>query len=120
MRGRLLLVEDNVDLRETVRDLLESQGYAVEVAGNGAVALEILRAGCTPCLILLDLMMPVMDGYRFCLERAEDSTLASIPVVIFSAMAKLDASLPAGVEKVLRKPVSVEAILGTVEQYCLA
>ncbi len=119
MHRKLLLVADDFDLRDAVRELLEDEGYEVEVAGNGAVALELLRSGSAPCLIILDLMMPVMDGYGFCAERARDSTLASVPVVIFSAVARLDKSLlPPGVGDVLRKPVNVEALLGIVERYC--
>ena len=81
----VLVVDDDYDLRETMRDVLEEEGYLVQTASNGQDALDCLRDGESPEVVLLDLMMPVMDGWHFLDEIARDSALADIPVVVMSA-----------------------------------
>ena len=68
----ILVVEDDPDIRESVVGILEAEGYAVRGAEHGAMALQCLRANSPPCLIVLDLMMPVMDGWTFCMEKDKD------------------------------------------------
>ena len=83
---RLLLVEDNLDVQGLAKEFFESEGYEVYCASNGKEALDFLRGGpARTDLILLDLMMPVMDGYQFRKEQLLDASIASIPVVILSA-----------------------------------
>jgi CheY-like chemotaxis protein len=99
--------------------ILEAQGYAVSAATHGAEALAQLQAGRTPCIFLLDLMMPVMDGWAFCAEREKDPALVAIPVVVLSAISRLDPRTAAlrAVDHV-SKPVVVSKLLATVERYC--
>src|SRR5580765_7790969 len=81
----ILLVEDDFDMRDALIPILEYAGHHVVGAANGREALEQLRAGPKPSLILLDLMMPVMNGTEFRAEQLRDPALASIPVVVVSA-----------------------------------
>jgi CheY-like chemotaxis protein len=81
----ILVVDDDDDLRQGVVGLLEGRGYAVAEAGDGAAALALLRRGLRPALVLLDLVMPIMDGESFCRIWQADASLSSIPVVIVSA-----------------------------------
>ncbi len=80
----ILIVEDDRDIRESLREILESWGYSVGEAENGEVACSLIRAGLRPRVILLDLMMPVMDGWTFLDERKKNNWL-HIPVVVISA-----------------------------------
>lgn len=113
---RVLVVEDNDDLRELTRVILERHGYVVDEAENGAEALARLSAmKPAPCLVLLDLMMPVMDG-RQLLERLQrDQMLATLPVVVVSAAANEPI---AGAKKTVKKPVSAETLVRVVERFC--
>jgi CheY-like chemotaxis protein len=119
----VLLVEDDGDIRECVAEVLEEEGYAVASVGNGREALDHLRseAQLPPCLIILDLMMPVMDGWQFRLEQLKDPLLASIPVVVLTAdgnaLSNASAMHAAGA---LTKPVRLEHLLGEVARHCLA
>src|SRR5687768_7389253 len=83
----VLLVEDDSDIRETVGEVLGDHGYRVVTAGHGADALAQLRDGARPDVILLDLMMPVMDGAAFRSEQKADPELAAIPVIVMTALA---------------------------------
>src|SRR5262245_58479142 len=85
MGPKVLLVEDDRDLRDAVAELLRMEGFEPVCAANGQEALEWLGAGETPRLILLDLMMPTMDGERFRAEQLKRPWLQSIPVLILSA-----------------------------------
>jgi CheY-like chemotaxis protein len=82
---RLLLVEDDGELRNSLCDLLRSDGYEVADAANGSEALAYLKDAPAPDLILLDLMMPVKDGWQFRIEQKKDPSIASIPVLAMSA-----------------------------------
>jgi len=80
----ILLVDDNELFREAMATLLEGEGYAVETAGDGDAALEVLHGGLTPSLILLDLVMPRKNGLQFRAEQLEDARLAAIPTIAYS------------------------------------
>ena len=80
----VLVVDDDVDHSAAIRDILEDEGYRVRAAANGRVALEGLLEGALPDLILLDMMMPVMDGWAFAAELKSRPALATIPVVAIS------------------------------------
>jgi two-component system, chemotaxis family, chemotaxis protein CheY len=115
----ILVVDDDRDIRETLGDILLHEGYHVEMAENGARALELIRRGPPPALVLLDLMMPVMSGWEF-LEMAEtDADLADIPVLVVSAMPAPLAPSAArgGVKACLHKPLQLEQLLSLVHQY---
>ena len=118
-RCTVFVVEDDVDTRDMLGRFLELEGFEVELASNGKQALERLSAGVHPCVILLDLMMPVMDGWQFRREQVRDRELAEIPVIVVSAagrerIAEIDANA------YLTKPVDLEQLLERVSQYCSA
>jgi CheY-like chemotaxis protein len=115
----VLVVDDNVDLQDAIGDVLADAGYTPIFATDGQNALDYLRAHEAPSLILLDLMMPVMDGMQFREEQLRDPALAHIPVVILSADGKLHQKVkhlsPAGA---LAKPVQIDDLLSTVARFC--
>jgi CheY-like chemotaxis protein len=116
-RGDVMVVEDDHAIREALRELLEDEGYRVTQASNGAEALARLRED-RPGLILLDLMMPVMDGWEFRNAIQRDPQLSSIPVVILSAdhaVAQRAGSLR--VQGWLSKPFQLDQLLRTVQRY---
>jgi CheY-like chemotaxis protein len=119
--GRILLVDDDRDLREVLCEALELEGYAVTCREHGEAALQYLRAqpptGGAPCLILLDLMMPVMDGKTFREELLKDPQLGGIPVVLLTAGGQQLASTVKA-DKVLHKPLRMDALLNVVKEYC--
>ena len=110
-----MVVDDDADIREALCDILEDEGYATIAAGNGQVALEKLHGGRKPCMILLDLMMPVMDGWKFREAQQRDPELAKIPVVVITAAGKQASALS---PRVLPKPLKVEEVLQAVADYC--
>src|SRR5690349_37218 len=83
---RILVVDDNRTVREALVTLLEARGFAARGVGNGREALEALRAGFGACLILLDLTMPIMDGWKFRELQRQDPRLAGIPVVVLTTL----------------------------------
>jgi CheY-like chemotaxis protein len=114
-----MVVEDDFGIRETLRELLEDEGFAVSWAANGQDALARLAAGDPPRLILLDLMMPVMDGVEFRSVQQRDPRLSQIPVVVISAENGLEQTASTmAVEGFLAKPFELDALLATVERYC--
>src|SRR5262245_23937995 len=109
----VFVVDDDTAIRDSLADLLSDEGYSVRTAKNGLDALTQLRQAGTPkpCLILLDLMMPVMTGPQFYAEQQRDPTLSPIPVVVISADANIrQKALPAGGEY-LAKPIRIERVL---------
>lgn len=118
-RHSVLLIEDDVTAREPLEELLRQEGVEVRSASDGAEAHEHLRAGARPCVILLDLRMPGMDGYEFRAEQMRDPALARIPVVVLSGDALVDEkALQLGIEDYLRKPVDVDQFIAAIESHC--
>jgi CheY-like chemotaxis protein len=120
-RKPVMVVDDDTNIREALREVLQDEGYAVVGFANGHEALEHLKAprDASPGLILLDLMMPVMNGWQFRQAQLEDPSLADIPVVVISAdggLIRKAASLNATAR--LRKPIELDELLETVGQYC--
>ena len=116
-RSAILLVEDDRDIREGLAELLEQEGYTVTSAANGKEGLSALKEMEPPCLILLDLMMPVMNGLEF-LEALEKERLQSkIPVVVVSAYHDMGRNL-SGVAGFLGKPVDYDSLLKVVRTHC--
>jgi CheY-like chemotaxis protein len=112
----ILVVDDDADLRETLAQILADVGYSVASASNGEEALSYLRSGPPPSLILLDLMMPVMDGWQFRELQRNDAALAGIPVLVISASGTWqEQRTRLGVECV-RKPVDFDHLLAAVER----
>jgi CheY-like chemotaxis protein len=107
----ILLVEDDDIIRRAIEMVLEWEGYQVDCATNGQEALDHLRAGHHPSLIVLDVMMPVLDGEQFRLQQLRDPAMADIPVIVVSA-----ASFAESVNAVrhIRKPFEVQELLDAI------
>jgi CheY-like chemotaxis protein len=114
----VLVVDDDRDIRECLRDLLVEAGYQVQIAAHGRAALDLLHQGDRPAVILLDLMMPVMDGMTFRSHQLRDPQLASIPLVLVTASGRPAGELMAGA-MVLHKPLRMKQLLDAVAQACL-
>jgi CheY-like chemotaxis protein len=117
--GRILIVEDDEAIRESLTAALQDFGYAADSAVHGQQALERLRGTeRLPQLILLDLAMPVMDGFQLSHELAQDSALRAIPIVIMSADGQLAAKVArTGARGYLKKPMSLDAVLEVVTRW---
>ena len=113
MRWKVLVVEDDLDVAEIVVEVLERCGYEVHAARNGREALELVHRGVRPCVIVLDLMMPVMDGFEFLEHRSFEPCLARVPVVVTTA--QLDRRPYASeVYATVQKPAASADLLGTI------
>jgi len=119
MTGKILVVDDNPDLRETLVLLLGDRGLTVTTVASGREALAVLAGGGRPDLILLDLMMPEMNGWQFLERLRTDAALASIPVVVMTAHAATD-PLPAPVREILRKPFAGAALMAAIARWATA
>jgi CheY-like chemotaxis protein len=119
VRRSVLLIEDDDATREVVALVLSSEGCRVMTAANGQIALDRLRSGPRPQLIVLDLMMPVMDGWQFRAEQRRDPALADIPVLILSAAGDIrrKAAYLDAVEY-LDKPVDPVVLLDAIRRLC--
>lgn len=115
----VLVVDDDPDIRETLREILSDEGYEVATVGHGQEALAYLARARAPCVILLDLMMPVMSGVDFRAAQRSDATLRDIPVVAISAARNLSqlASQLDGVD-FLPKPIQLDDLLEVVQRHC--
>jgi CheY-like chemotaxis protein len=118
--GCVLVVEDDRDIREGLLDTLMEHGYQSVGAANGREALATLRtSGDLPCMILLDIMMPVMDGRTFREELLRDPDLAEIPVVLLSAHRDVAERAKAlKVAAYLEKPLKLKDLLALAHEYC--
>lgn len=115
--ARILVVEDDADLRQSICSVLSDAGYTSRPAENGEVALERAREE-RPCVILLDLMMPIMNGWEFRSEQLRDPELSSIPVVIMTADGRAADKARTLHTDYLRKPIHLDALLDLVNDYC--
>jgi len=114
----VLVVDDHQDVRESLEALLGSEGYAVEMAENGREALAKLYAGPRPCVILLDVRMPVMTGTEFRQEQLNHPAFAHIPVIALSAGNGPEVVAQLHAEAYLQKPVSIDQLLALVRKHC--
>jgi len=114
---RILIVDDDSDIRDTLKEVLEDEGYVVAGAGDGLEALELLRnAEELPGLILLDVMMPRMNGIQFCVERRKHSSWSQIPLIVMSATNKSDLRSERELKcrLYLRKPLNLRELLAVL------
>lgn len=117
MRGTVLVVDDDDDIREAMMSVLEDEGYAVRGASNGREALAEIQRLEHPCLVLLDLMMPMMSGAEVAEHMQGDALLSAIPIVIVSAWSN-EAERVDAVRARLTKPVNLARLLETVGRFC--
>ena len=116
---RVLVVDDDVPSVDALRFLLESAGHRVDCAGNGREALARLREANGYCVILLDIMMPVMNGYEFREEQLKDPKLASIPVIVVTADGRArEKAKQMGSDVFFQKPLAPRELLRAIGQYC--
>jgi CheY-like chemotaxis protein len=115
---RIVIIDDDDDLRSSLGEILHAEGYAVEMFGDARHALAAMRDGLRPSLILLDLMMPEMNGWEFRAEQRKDPVLESIPVLVVTArtIGKILPGDPLGDLEILRKPFSVVELTSAVER----
>jgi CheY-like chemotaxis protein len=114
------LIEDDLDIRDAISDVLQEEGYRVATAETGRQALECLREGPLPDVILLDLMMPVMDGWEFRKEQAREPSWASIPVIVLSAVGNTNERAESiGAAGCLRKPLDIDELLTMLRRVVL-
>jgi CheY-like chemotaxis protein len=118
----VLVVEDDADIRDTLRELLNLEGYQTLTASNGKEGLDLLRKVDHPCLILLDLMMPIMNGWEFleAIEEGKGDTLTTIPIVIVSAAGDAARNVKDKAAGFIKKPVDLDRLIQTVNRYCQA
>ena len=117
--NRVLVIDDDVDLRDGMAEVLRDLGYEVTTAGDGSEALAAIRTGARPSLILLDLAMPVMDGWCFSAELRKDPSLVGIPVVVMSGQgAAREEATRLDARACLVKPVPYPALVDTIERFC--
>ena len=117
----LLLVDDDLNERRALQELLQLHEYDARTASDGEDALRQLRAGLRPCVILLDLRMQGMNGWRFREEQLRDPTLSRFPVVVFSGDAPEEAAArELGICEHLRKPLDFDRLFAVLDRHCVA
>ena len=113
----VLVVDDDADIRESLRDVLEEEGYEVTCVPNGKEALAYLKDGHRPCVIVLDLMMPVMDGWQFRRQQKQDPSIADIPLVVITAAAGSQPVL-VDAEQLVMKPLDLNLLFTAIDRHC--
>jgi CheY-like chemotaxis protein len=111
----VLIIEDDDDVRDALAQLLEDEGYGVHAAHNGREGLQIASEAAPPRVIVLDLMMPIMNGWEFLAARRNDPRLRNVPVVVVSAAG--DPKRLGEVTAFLRKPIDIRRLLQVVQEY---
>ena len=114
----ILVVDDDFDVREALCDVLREEGFSVDAAADGVEALDYLRSHEAPRLILLDLMMPRMDGAQFRTEQRRDPSISAVPVVLLSADTRIvEMTTTLAASGYLKKPVDLHRLLDTVKRF---
>jgi CheY-like chemotaxis protein len=111
----ILVVDDDPGTCDAIQEILTSVGYEVLVAHHGAMALEMLGRASRPCLILLDVLMPVMNGVEFLVQLRQHPAYRRLPVVVCTANER---DLPPGAQALLKKPFELDELLATVQAHC--
>jgi CheY-like chemotaxis protein len=115
--GGILVVDDDADIRDSLREVLEDEGYEVTCVANGREALDFLKSDSPqPCVILLDLMMPVMDGWQFRREQKANPNISSIPLIVITATGNRPVLIDAA--ELVLKPLELGRLFEAVERYC--
>jgi CheY-like chemotaxis protein len=114
----IMIVEDDPDTREMLERFLQLEGFDVRTAANGQLALQSLQEDNASCVILLDLMMPVMNGWQFRQAQVRDPRLSGIPVVVVTAAGPRDEIPGIDADAWLSKPVDFDRLLATIGPLC--
>ena len=115
-RKKILLVEDEPAIREMIRCLLEVEGYQVLAAPDGKEGMELLKRTHSFCLILLDIMMPEMNGWDFLDILKSDAEAANIPVIVLSAYGETERAVQPNA--IVQKPIKLNTLLDTIKRHC--
>lgn len=120
MKKSILIVEDDFDIRQSMSDILEDLGYKVFSASNGRAGIDHLqKMDELPGVVILDLMMPVLDGFGFRKEQVKDKRLSSVPTILLSADSRLpEKAKDIGFEEFIKKPIDLDHLLSIAEKYC--
>jgi CheY-like chemotaxis protein len=113
----ILVVDDDQDILEAVAAVLEGAGYRALTAANGAEALLRLQKAA-PCVVLLDLMMPIMNAWEFVAAKQRDPALAPIPIVVMTGFRRIANIDELGAAQILEKPIPLETLIATVTRFC--
>jgi len=116
-RPWILIVDDDEDIRDTIRSLLQLRGYTVDTAPDGQAGLERMRAGAPPALVILDFMMPRMNGEEFRVAQLGDPALSAVPVVLLTGAGEAASGSGPPVERIA-KPIDLQALFDTVARFC--
>ncbi len=115
----ILLIEDDADIRELLAELLQFRGYQVAAVANGREALDRLEADVLPCLIILDLMLPVISGWEFRRRQLSDPRWSTIPTVLLSSANNLSEQLQRlQAVAFIPKPIDFQLLYETIDRYC--
>ena len=120
MKKKILVVEDDVEISNNLKKAIEGEGYLVDLARNGKIALEILQSTSDlPALILLDLMMPIMDGFEFRRRQLLVPAFSTIPVVIMTAGGSVEAKASSlGARGFVKKPIELDDLFRVLSEGC--
>lgn len=119
-RTTILLIEDHGDIREGLQELLRREGYAVEAAGNGREALNMLHQGLRPSIIVTDLMMPVMGGFEFRQEQMSHPKFRDIPLIVYSGVTDpREKAQQLRADAYIAKPIDMDGLIELVRRHCL-
>lgn len=113
----VLVVDDDLEIREALRDVLEDAGHSVALAANGTLALEYLETHENPRVILLDMMMPGLDGWGFRAKQLSEPAIAKVPVVVMSASAYVAKSGGFEADGYIQKPFKLEQLLEVLDRF---
>jgi CheY-like chemotaxis protein len=114
----ILVIEDDEGIRTMMQAALEWEGYRVLTATNGKEGIDVLQNSSPICMILLDLMMPVMDGWEFMHAIEADQQFQGIPVVVATAFGEKTMSRPITVKQIIGKPIDIQTLYALAGQYC--
>jgi len=116
----LLLIDDHIDSRDAMEELFRREGYTVETAGHGRQALNKLYNGLRPCVILMDLMMPVMTGFEFRQEQMRHPEFSRIPIIVYSGVTDVRRNAEQlEAAAYVEKPIAPDRLMALVRQHCL-
>jgi CheY-like chemotaxis protein len=111
---KVLVVDDERDIRDSLGEFLTDEGFDVDVAADGAEALSLLGGEPLPCVVILDLLMPVLSGTELYEKMQRDQRLSAIPVIVSTS----DPSRAPSGNPILKKPISLDRLLDAVQRYC--